>query len=129
MKVAVACEDREAIAHHFGRCSYFIVFDVDSEKVSECSLRPNTFTLHAKGECGGDHEHHDQPHSHSSIVAALKDCDAVLCYNIGGRASQDLRDNGIEPFLIDDEVTPVEAVQRFMAGILKPAAGACKYHS
>jgi hypothetical protein len=26
-------------------------------------------------------------------------------------------------------VTPVEAVQRFMAGILKPAAGSCKYHS
>lgn len=123
MKVAVASADGLSISHHFGRSQCFMVFEVDGENIGKSTVRPNTFTAHAKGECDGGHGHHDEPHSHSAIVEALKDCDAVLCYGMGRRAAEDLNQNGIKPFVIDGEVTPREAVQQFVAGRLKRASG------
>ncbi len=128
MKIAVASIDGVSISHHFGRSQCFIVFDVDGESVGESTIRPNTFTAHARGECDGEHGHHDQPHTHSNIVAALHDCSAVLCYGMGWRAAGDLGKNGIRPFVIDGKVTPPEAVQQFVAGKLKPASGFCQCH-
>ena len=128
MKIAVATVDGVSISHHFGRSQCFIVFDVNGDEVGDSTVRPNTYTAHAKGECDGEHGHHDQPHSHSSIVAALKDCEAVLCYGMGWRAAEDLNNNGIKPFVIEGEVTPLDAVQQFVAGNLKPASGFCNCH-
>lgn len=128
MKVAVASIDGVSISHHFGRSQCFIIFDVEGEKFGEPTVRPNSYTAHAKGECDGEADHGDQPHSHVSIVAALKDCSAVLCYGMGWRAAEDLHRNGIQPFVIDGEVTPKEAVQQFVAGNLKTASGFCKCH-
>ena len=128
MKVAVASVDGVSISHHFGRSQCFIVFDVVGETVGDGTVRPNTYTAHAKGECDGEEGHHDQPHSHASIVDALKDCSAVLCYGMGWRAAEDLSKNGINPFVIEEEMTPQEAVQRFAAGSLKPASSFCRCH-
>jgi predicted Fe-Mo cluster-binding NifX family protein len=128
MKVAIASSDGVSISRHFGRSQCFIVFDVVGQNIGEKTVRSNTYTAHAKGECDGQHGHHDQPHSHSSIVAALQDCSAVLCYGMGWRAAEDLQKNGIQPFVIDGEVTPEEAVQKFAAGNLKPASGFCRCH-
>ena len=128
MKVAVASADGVSISHHFGRSQCFIVFDVDGTVIGDPVVRPNTYTAHARGECDGEHEHHDQPHNHSSIVEALRDCSAVLCHGMGWRAAEDLTRNGIKPFVIDGEMSPREAVLQFVAGSLKPAAGFCRCH-
>jgi predicted Fe-Mo cluster-binding NifX family protein len=128
MKVAVASSDGVSISRHFGRSQCFLVFDVDGQQISQSTARANTFTAHRRGACDRKHGHHDQPHSHADIVAALKDCDAVLCYGMGWRAAEDLHKNGIKAFVIDGEVSPMEAVQQFVAGSLKPAAGFCQSH-
>ena len=128
MKVAVASVDGVSISHHFGRSQCFIIFDVDGEKIGDPIVRFNTYTAHAKGECDGELAHHDQPHSHASIVAALQDCSVVLCYGMGWRAAEDLLRNEIRPLVIDGVVSPIEAVQQFVAGSLKPASGFCRCH-
>ena len=128
MKVAVASMDGVTISHHFGRSECFIVFDVEGEEIGESTVRPNKYTAHALGQCHDEHGHHDQPHSHSSIVAALQDCDAVLCYGMGWRAAEDLNNNGIKAFVLEGEVAPAEAVKQFVTGELKPASNFCRHH-
>jgi predicted Fe-Mo cluster-binding NifX family protein len=125
MKVAVASADGVSISQHFGRSQCFIVFDVDGERVGSSTVRANTFTGHARGQCDGGHDS-GQPHSHAEIVSALDDCAAVLCYGMGWRAAEDLRNNGIQPLVVDREATPQEAVELFAAGKLKPAGGFCQ---
>jgi predicted Fe-Mo cluster-binding NifX family protein len=120
--------DGESISDHFGRSRCFIVFDVDGANVGDGTVRSNTYTAHARGQCDGEHGHHDQPHSHSHVVEALKDCTAVLCHGMGWRAAQDLNNNGITPLVIDGQVTPREAVELLIAGNLKPASGFCRCH-
>lgn len=128
MKIAVASIDGASISQHFGRSRCFIVFDVEGDEIRDEVVRSNSSTAHAKGECQGDHEHHDQPHSHVDIVAALQDCSAIVCRGMGWRAAEELERNGIKPIVVGDELSPREAVQQYLVGRLKPAAAFCRCH-
>jgi predicted Fe-Mo cluster-binding NifX family protein len=128
MKIAVASADGVSISQHFGRSQCFIVFDVADGKATTHEVRDNTYTAHAKGECKGGEHHHDQPHSHADIVAALHDCQVVLCGGMGWRAAEELQANGIRPIMVDAATTPEQAVQDLLGGKLKPTTGFCRCH-
>jgi predicted Fe-Mo cluster-binding NifX family protein len=125
VKIAVASEDGVSISQHFGRSRCFLVFEVEDQKILGRSVRDNTFTAHARGECqeGVQHNHH---HGHGAIVEALKDCQAVLCYGMGWRAAEELKQNGIQAFLVPSEMSPKEAVNKHLAGDLGAAGDFCR---
>jgi predicted Fe-Mo cluster-binding NifX family protein len=127
MKIAVASEDGVSISHHFGRSRCFLIFETDEKRIVSQSLRDNRFTPHALGECqeGQPHQHH---HGHGPIINALKDCEVVLCYGMGWRAAEDLKQNGIRAFVIQGEVTPEQAVNDYLAGKLALAGDFCRCH-
>jgi len=127
MKIAVASEDGVSISHHFGRSRSFLVFETQDKQIVGRSLRDNTFTAHALGECqeGQPHEHH---HGHGAIVNALRDCEVILCYGMGWRAAEDLKQNGIQAFVVQGEATPEQAVVEYLAGKLNLAGSFCRCH-
>jgi predicted Fe-Mo cluster-binding NifX family protein len=127
MKVAVPTQDGTSISRHFGRSTSFFVFRLEDEKIVDRSVRDNTFTAHAKGKC---HEGHDpnQPHGHGEIVQALKDCAAVLCYGMGWRAAKALKEGGTQAFVVQQEMSPEEAVRKYLSGDLPPAGDFCRCH-
>ncbi len=127
MKIAVASEDGVGISHHFGRSRCFLIFETEDKRITGQSSRENTFTAHARGECdpAQPHEHH---HGHGPIVEALGDCQVVLCYGMGWRAAEDLRQRGIQPFVLQEEMTPEQAVNEFLAGRLTAAGSFCRCH-
>jgi predicted Fe-Mo cluster-binding NifX family protein len=103
------------------------VFEASDGVVGSEKIRANLFTAHAKGECDGTHQHQEH-HSHSDLVRGLEDCDVVLCQGMGWRAAEELAQNGIQPFVIGEELTPREAVARYLAGKLPPASAFCRFH-
>jgi predicted Fe-Mo cluster-binding NifX family protein len=125
VKIAVASEDGISISHHFGRSRSFLIFEVEDQKVVDRTVRDNTFTAHAMGECqeGVEHNHH---HGHGAIVEALKDCEAVLCYGMGWRAAEELKQNGIQAFLVPAEMSPEDAVNKHLTGDLGVAGEFCR---
>jgi len=128
MKVAVASSDGVSISEHFGRSKCFIIFEIEADKVKSREVRENSFTAFARGECQ-EQGHSHQPHSHSSIINALQDCQAVLCYGMGLRAAEELRANGIEPFILPAESSPENAVSSFLKGELKSSSrDFCRCH-
>ena len=119
MKIAVASEDGTGVSSHFGRSSCFLIFEVEGGKVLSKELRDNTFTAHARGECEGEAQHGNQSHSHASVVEALSDCGAVICYGMGARAADALSRQGIQPYILRERCTPESAVALFVEGKLK----------
>jgi len=117
MKVAVASSDGTSISRHFGQSACFIVFDVAEGKIKGREVRDNNYTVRAQGDCHG-HEEGDQHHSHSAVIEALRDCEAVICLGMGWRAAQDLAAHGIKPYILPAECAPESAVSLFMAGRL-----------
>ncbi len=125
MRVAVASEDANSISRHFGRSRCFLIFEIENQQIIGNSVRDNTFTAHARGECQ-EGQHHDHHHGHGAIVEALKDCEAVLCYGMGWRAAEDLKQNGIKALLVPGEMTPDVAVKEYLAGNLSLAGDFCR---
>jgi len=125
VKIAVASEDGVSISRHFGRSRSFLIFEVEGQKIVGRTVRDNTFTAHARGECqqGVEHNHH---HGHGAIVEALKDCQAVLCYGMGWRAAEELKQNGIQAFLVPNEIPPEDAVNKHLTGDLGAAGEFCR---
>jgi len=128
LKIAVASSDGVSISNHFGRSIYFLVFEIDAVRIIAKDVRDNTYTAFAKGECEGSHHHDDQPHSHADIVNALRDCEVVLCRGMGWRAGEELRANGIEPFLVKNDISAEEAVKAYLTGGLEAAGDFCRCH-
>jgi predicted Fe-Mo cluster-binding NifX family protein len=127
MNIAVASADGVTVSEHFGRSRCFIVFNVAEGKIVSRQVRDNTYTAHAKGECDDQH-HHDQPHSHADIVAALRDCQVVLCGGMGYRAAEDLKAGGMQAIIVDPSLTPEQAVAELIAGKARPGRGFCRCH-
>lgn len=114
MKIAFASDDERTIAAHFGRARGFLLFELDNGKVTSREYRLNTFTGHARGMEGADHA----IDRHGPILAALKDCRAVISHGMGQRIYQDLCQAGIEA-IITDESDIDKALERYLKGSLE----------
>ncbi len=130
MKVAVASQDGVTISEHFGRSACFIVFDVDEGRLTGTQLRSGTFCGHLHGDCEVQRsDRHNGSHvDHADLVRAIFDCQVVLCRGMGWRAAEELVRNGINPMVIQGELSPQDAVQHYINGTLNPADGFCRCH-
>jgi predicted Fe-Mo cluster-binding NifX family protein len=127
MKIAVPTQGGTSICQHFGRSKRFFFFEAEGGKIVGRSLRDNTFTAHAKGECHDRHDH-SQPHGHGEIVEALQDCETVLCYGMGWWAAEVLKEGGVKALILQEEMSPEEAVGKYISGDLPPAGDFCRCH-
>jgi predicted Fe-Mo cluster-binding NifX family protein len=116
-----------ALAHHFGRSRYFLVFEVTDGHITGPEARANGCTASAQGECGHESpEHH--AHSHEALVTALKDCQVVLAGGMGRRAAMDLQAHGIKPLAVSFDGPALEAVRAYLSGAIQPLAAWCCGH-
>jgi predicted Fe-Mo cluster-binding NifX family protein len=128
MKIAVASPDGATVSSHFGRSACFIVFEMSEGRIVGRETRDNTYTAFAKGECNGQGEHHHvgEAHSHATVVNALRDCQAVLCGGMGRLAAEELQASGVQPVVLDAELTPEAAAMAFATGKLQSAGSFCR---
>jgi predicted Fe-Mo cluster-binding NifX family protein len=130
MKIAVAALDQTHVSPHFGRSPHFMVYEVQDGKVLSHEARPNGFTPHAQGQCSGEHHGTEHAHhGHASVIEALKDCQAVLCFGMGWRAAADLKAAGIQVGLLESDCTPEEAAALYAQGRVSTSQeGFCRCH-
>jgi len=127
MKIAVASDDGNTLAQHFGRSRYFLVFNVLDGQITGPEARANGCTASAQGECGHEpHDHH--AHSHDALVTALRDCRVVLAGGMGRRAAMDLQANGIEPMAVSFSGPALDAVKAYLSGAIQPLGAWCCGH-
>jgi predicted Fe-Mo cluster-binding NifX family protein len=114
MKIAIASDDQQTIASHFGRTRGFLIYDIEQNKISNKEYRINDFTGHARGMEGADHS----MDRHSPILAALKGCQAVIARGMGQQIYIDLQKAGIEAFIVNEE-NAEQALQLYLQNALE----------
>ncbi len=112
MKLAIATDDRKAVASHFGRCGGFEIVEIRDDQILNRTYRENTFTGHARGMQG----HHGE--KHGAILEALEDCDLVISHGMGRRIYLDLQEAGIES-LITSEAEINRVLDAYLSGVLE----------
>lgn len=128
MKIAVASNDGQTLSAHFGQSKRFLIYTIEGNKVVAKEERDNSFTAHARGQCDHRTEHaHDERHSHDDLIAALKDCQAMLCGGMGRPAAMDLQAHGIRPVIVaDTNQSPDRAIAAWLAGTLATTGSFCR---
>ncbi len=131
MKIAVATNDEIHVTGHVGRCRMFIVYDTNNKEIISREVRENSFTHHRAEGHEEHHQHHGENshnHSHANLIEGLKDCNYLIFQSGGWRVIEDLKNNGIVPFLTDEKIAD-EAVKKLLIGTLdeKPD-NTCKSH-
>lgn len=126
-KIAVPSDDGMQIAEHFGRSACFIIFEIDENKVTNKEIRSNIHGGEHHGECHGAGQHgHVYGHNHAGMGETLQDCEAILCRGMGGGAASALKAVGIEPFMVQTQLSAQEAVEAYLAGTLPTSTAFCR---
>lgn len=129
MKIAIASDDEKNIAAHTGRCACFVIYDVQNAQIVGCEVRPNTFTLQARGNCSGKPKGGQRSGGsgrHDSLLDALSDCQVFICRGMGPRLVADLHGHGIK-VVFCSETDVQEAASKFASGTLQALdTGICK---
>jgi predicted Fe-Mo cluster-binding NifX family protein len=128
MKIAVASDNQTNVSGHLGRVNGFIFYEVDGLDIINRNYVINKFTNHVLGE---KHEHHHgegESHGHSRLINALNGVDTLIFQSGGWRVIEDLKKNGIKPFLTD-EIDADNAVKKFLKGeLLEKMENVCNHH-
>ena len=124
-KIAIATDDQKRVTGHIGRCRAFMIYEIDSGKVTNKELRENQFTNHRRG---GGHQHHGEGeahrgqgqgrHSHEHLIDGLKDCSYLISSGGGWRVVEDLKKYNIATLFTNIESID-DAVNKFISGELK----------
>lgn len=116
MKIAVASDDGLSISTHFGRSAGFVIFVAEGSEIVKCDYRSNSAGHRHEGEC--NHEHDHGQHSHAGFLAALNDCEVIICRGMGRRAIIDLKANGIAVAITSEPIDVAAAAKRYVQGKL-----------
>lgn len=126
MKIAVASNDGVSVSEHFGRTNRFVVYEVADRTIVGEELRNGIRLPDGMGICESRRGLNQATIDYSAIVAALDDCQVILCRGMGWRAASALVRGGLNPLVIQGDVSPREAVQQYLSGTLQPASGFCR---
>jgi len=112
MRIAISIETNESldsrVAHHFGRCPYFALVDVEENEIRDCQVIDNPYySAHQPGQVPG-------------FIQEQK-ADVMLSGGMGRRAIQFFEDYEIEA-ATGAQGTVKDAVDGFMEGDLSVAA-------
>ncbi|BBB49304.1 NifB/NifX family molybdenum-iron cluster-binding protein [Pelolinea submarina] len=122
MKIAFVTDDGESISAHFGRASHYLVVEVADGKETGREMREKLSHNHFHNEDHGHEEHAPgQPHGfdpasqsrHGSMLAAIEDCDVVVCGGMGQGAVYSIQSMGK-----DLRLTDVSAINEALALLL-----------
>ena len=121
MKIAIASDDKEKVSEHFGGASYFVVVEVEGEKIVNEEVKEKLGHRDLAG--GEEHPQTGKEGSHGFTAKAsqrhkepgeiVKDCKVVIAGRMGLGAYEDLRDLGLE--VITTDIKDIKEVASFYA--------------
>ena len=133
MKIAIPTDDGKTVASHFGRAEYFMIVELQDGKEIARRFSEN---LHARGH--GHHGHHENHegyghgwhhanhgfgeghhHGHEDVFASTGEIQAVIAVRIGPHMFEDLKERGIEIYLVRPGTDIDEAISKLASGELR----------
>lgn len=127
-KIAVATNDKNLISDHLGRANYFAIYTISADSILDKSYIKNVFTPHKKAKGAGGDAHEHAIHEHNDLIKALKDCRLVLARGIGTRMAMDLEEAGINGYVVVEEGTMDEIIQKYIQGeLIINRDGGCRH--
>ena len=98
LKIAVAATDDGQYAEHFGKAQKFMIYEFDGEDVELIETR-------------GSPKEPGEKHQWGKSLKVIKDCDIIICAQIGINAKPGLKKMG--KIVVEDEGAVEEVLSRY----------------
>jgi len=120
MKIAIPSDDGNNISLHFGRCYYFIIYEIEGEKVKNRTVRDNIYCTHRAGICPREMKKQDKifvEEHRESVLHEIKDCDLVIGSYINPILKKNFQEHNIK-FMVVDEKIADDTIQKYIDNAL-----------
>ena len=129
-KIAVVTqEDGERISSHFGMAPWVRVYQVEEGVVVADELRAKPHHSSQQQQHHHHHHAHNGHHGHglgAQMIAALQDCQVLICGGMGQPAYQRAQEAGLEVVLAGGSASA--AVQAYLRGELQSDSRRIHHH-
>jgi predicted Fe-Mo cluster-binding NifX family protein len=100
MLIAVASKDGRDINQHFGHAERFLIYEVDESDARLVDEKK------VERYCSYDADHPQRAHLLAAIAAALGECRAVVCAQVGQGPQMEMERLGIDIFAAAGPIKP-----------------------
>jgi predicted Fe-Mo cluster-binding NifX family protein len=124
MKIAVVSDDGMTISAHFGRAQYYVVVNVEDNRIASLESREKMGHVQFGGET---HAATTDPRGsgfdagaqsrHARMLDAIGDCQVLIARGMGAGAYDSIRAAGIRP-IVTDVLMITDAVRTYLEGKL-----------
>jgi len=148
VKIAIPTDDGKTVASHFGSAGYFMIVELQDGKEIARRLSENLHArghghhgYHGHHSYHGYYEHHEEHenhvgyghgwhhgnhgfgeghhHGHEDVFASTGEIQAVIAVRIGPHMFEDLKERGIEIYLVRPGTDIDEAISKLASGELR----------
>ena len=119
-QIAIPSDDGKNISLHFGRCKYFVIYEIDGKKIVARKVSDNIYCPHRSGVCPKTVKSKDKTFlkkHEESVLFELKDCGLVIGSYINPVLKKTLQKNNIKYMVVDEKLAE-EAIRKYLINAL-----------
>lgn len=120
VKIAIPSDDGRNISPHFGRCRYFIIYEIEGNKVNSKTVRDNLCCPHRANICPKTVSVQTSEFIETirnEVVSEIRNCQVLIGRYMNQSAIHNLSSHNIKVILVDEKDADV-AIDKYLLGIL-----------
>jgi len=120
VKIAIPSDDGESISPHFGRCRYFIIYEIEDNKIKSRTVRKNLCCPHRVNVCPKTvlvQTREFIERIRNEAVSGILDCQVMIGRYMNESAIDNLNSHNIRIVLVDEKEADV-AIEKYLLGAL-----------
>jgi len=120
VKIAIPSDDGRRISPHFGRCCFFIIYEIEGKRVKSRTVRENVCCPHRSNICPKAVSFQTREfieRIRNEVVSEILDCQVMLGRYMNQSAIDNLKSHNIKVILVDEKDADI-AIEKYLLGIL-----------
>lgn len=120
VRIAIPSDDGKSISPHFGRCHYFVIYEIEGDKVSNREVRENLCCPHRANMCPKTvpvQTREFKQRIRNEAISEICNCHIIIGRYLNQRVIDNLNNNDIKVILVDEKDADV-AIEKYLLGTL-----------
>jgi len=120
MKIAIPSDDGRNISSHFGRCRYFIIYEIEDNRVKSRKVKENVCCPHRSNICPKTVSIQTKEFIETiqnQVVSEIVDCRVMIGRYMNENAVDNLKSHNVKVVLVEEKEAEA-AIEKYLMGVL-----------
>jgi len=120
VKIAIPSDDGKSISPHFGRCHYFVIYEIECNRINSRGVRENLCCPHRANMCPKTVSVQTSEFIQkirNEVISEICNCHILMGRYLNQRVIDNLNNHDIKAILVDEKDADV-AIEKYLLGTL-----------